>query len=204
MNEINLKILLVGDPNVGKTSLFLRYVDNNFPDKYLSTMGVEYRIKIYEYRGFRIKLQLWDTAGQERFHSITNNYFHNADGILFVYDITENKTFEGVKKWINESEESSNTFKKLLLGNKCDLKHKIDVTEEEVNEFCEEKNLEWFETSAKENINLEESFHKIVELILEGKTDDEIRDLFGVKANISFSSNEKEKKKKKKKEVICC
>ena len=201
MNEIALKILLVGDPNVGKTSLFLRYIEDNFTDTYLSTMGVEFHIKQYEYRGFNIKLNIWDTAGQERFHSITNNYFHNADGILFVYDISDNKTFEGVKKWIKESEEFSNNIKKLLIGNKCDLKHKIKVSEEEVNEFCEEKNLQWFETSAKENINLKEAFHKIVELILEGKTDNEIIDLFGVKANVSISSRSK---KKKKKGVSCC
>ena len=201
MSEISLKILLVGDASVGKTSLFLRYIDNHFPDKHMSTVGVEYRIKIYEYRGFRVKLQIWDTAGQERFHSITSNYFHNADGILFVYDITEQRSFEGIKHWIEESEQSATNFQKLLLGNKCDLKHKKTVSDEQVQEFCKEKNIEWFEISAKEDINLREAFNKIVELIFKGKTDDDIIDLFGTKTHKLSILTEK---KHKKKDVQCC
>ena len=201
MSEISLKILLVGDASVGKTSLFLRYIDNHFPDKHMSTVGVEYRIKIYEYRGFRIKLQIWDTAGQERFHAITSNYFHNADGILFVYDITEQRSFEGVKNWIEESEQAGNNFQKLLLGNKSDLKHKKTVSDEQVQEFCKEKNIEWFEISAKEDINLKEAFNKIVELIFKDKTDDDIIELFGVKnPKLSILTE----KKKQKKDVQCC
>ena len=201
MSEISLKILLVGDASVGKTSIFLRYIDNHFPDKHLSTIGVEYLIKIYEYRGFRIKLQIWDTAGQERFHAITSNYFHNADGILFVYDITEHRSFEGIKNWIEESEQSGNNFQKLLLGNKCDLKHKKCVSNEQVQDFCKEKKIEWLEISAKEDINLREAFNKIVELILRDKTDNEIMNLFGVK-NPKLSIVKE--KKKNKKDVKCC
>ena len=202
MDEISLKILLVGETSVGKTSLFLRYIDDHFPDKHMASVGVEYRIKIYEFRGFKIKLQIWDTAGQERFHAITNNYFRNADGILFVYDITEEKSFEYIKKWIKESEEIENNFEKLLLGNKCDLRHKIKVSEEEVNEFCDENNIEWFEVSAKENINLKEAFHKIIELILQDKTDEEIKELYSVRFHNSSSLSIQ--RKKKKKEKVCC
>ena len=75
MNEINVKILIIGDTNVGKTRLLLKYIDDYFPDKHMATIGVEYRAKAIEYRGFKIKLQLWDTAGQERFHPITKNFF---------------------------------------------------------------------------------------------------------------------------------
>ena len=201
MNEISLKIILVGDASVGKTSLLLRYIDNHFPDKHLSSVGVEYRMKNYEYGAFKIKLQIWDTAGQERFHSITTNYFHGADGILFVYDITEPRSFEGIKKWISDSEEIGNNFEKLLVGNKYDLKHKIAVKKEDVEKFCEEKNIEWIEVSAKENINLKEAFHKIIEIILKDKTDEEIRELFGTK---STNSSLLTSKKKKRKEVECC
>ena len=200
MDEINLRILLVGDASVGKTSLLLRYIDEHFPSKHMATVGVEYRIKIFVYRGFKIKLQIWDTAGQERFHSITNNYFHNADGILFVYDITNKKSFEGIKIWIKESEEFGK-FKKLLLGNKCDLKHRKNISDEEVNIFCTEKNIISYEVSAKENINLKEAFNKIVELIFKDKNDNEIKELFGTK---SVESSVATKKKKRKKEVTCC
>ena len=201
MDEISLKILVVGETSVGKTSLFLRYIDNNFPDKHMASVGVEYRIKIYEYRRFRIKLQIWDTAGQERFHAITNNYFHNADGILFVYDITEPKSYEYIKKWIQEAEQIESNFEKILIGNKCDLRHKKKVSEEEVSEYCSENNIEWFEVSAKENINLKEAFNKIVELILKDKTDEEIKELYSSRLNNSSLSF---LRKKKKKEKVCC
>ena len=201
MNEIELKIILVGDSSVGKTSLLLRYTDDNFPDKHISSVGVEFRKKTYEYGDFKIKLQIWDTAGQERFHSITKGYFQNADGILFVYDISEYKSFEGIKNWLSESEESGNNFKKLILGNKCDLKHKINVKKEDVDKFCEENNIEWLEVSAKENKNIKEAFHKIIELILRDKTKEEIMELYRVKnSDLSFLSN----KNTKRKGVQCC
>ena len=202
MDEINLKILLVGDASVGKTSILLRYIDEHFPNKHIATVGVEYRVKTFVYRGFKIKLQIWDTAGQERFHSITNNYFHNSDGILFVYDITNKRSFEGIKVWIIESEEFGD-FKKLLLGNKCDLKHRKNVSDEEVKFLCNEKNMENYEISAKENINLKKVFDKIVELIFKDKNDNEIRELFGTKSN-DHPSVTTQKKHKRKKEVICC
>ena len=104
MAEIDIKVLFVGDANVGKTSLLFRYIDGQFPEKHLSTVGVEYRIKIFQFRGFNIKLMIWDTAGQERFHSITNNYFHNADGAFFVYDITNRNSFSNIKKWIKDAD----------------------------------------------------------------------------------------------------
>ena len=203
MNEIGLKIILVGDTNVGKTSLLLRYTDELFPNKHISTVGVEYRIKKLEYKGFRVKMQIWETAGQERFHSITKSYFNSTDGILFVFDISDYKSFEEIKAWIIESEEIVSDFKKLLIGNKCDLKHKIAVTKEEVNNYCKEKNIEFLETSAKENINLNEVFNKIIELIFKDKTDNEIIKIFGVRNQNLCLINEK-KKKKKDKDVKCC
>ena len=202
MNDISLKILLVGDTNVGKTSLLLRYTDELFPNKYMSTVGVEYRIKKFEFQGLRVKMQIWDTAGQERFHSITKSYFNNADGILFVYDISDHKSFEEVKNWIFESENIGNDFQKLLIGNKCDLKHKIVVTREEVNDYCKEKNIEFIETSAKDNINLNEVFSKIVDLIFKDKKIEEIKKLFGVRNQNLIIINEKNGKKNK--DVKCC
>ena len=200
--ELNINVLIVGDSNVGKTSLLFRYIDDSFPDKHLATLGVEYHIKKIEYKEFLINLRIWDTAGQERFHSITNSFFHHADGILFVYDITNYKSFEGVKRWIKESEEINNSFKKILLGNKCDLKDKRCVTEKDTDKFCKEINISLIETSAKDNINLNIAFNKITELILEGKSDEEIKELFCSRVqNVSFSTNNP---KKKKKEVKCC
>ena len=205
MAEISVKLLLVGDSCVGKTSLLLQYTENNFPDEHAATVGVEYKVKMFPYRNFQVKMQIWDTAGQERFHSITNNFFHNADGILFVYDITSRQSFNGVKVWIKEAEEIGNFYKRLLIGNKCDLSEKRNISIEELEKYCEEKNMDFFETSAKENIYLVEAFNKIVELILENKTDEEIIREFGVKkSSLSISSRNLGSKKNNNKNQRCC
>ena len=205
MVELNVKLLLVGDSNVGKTSLLLQYTDNYYPDQHTATIGFEYKIKTFQYKDYKIKLQIWDTAGQERFHSITNNFFHNADGILFVYDITSRQSFNGVKVWIKEAEEIGNFYKRLLIGNKCDLSDKRNISIEELEKYCEEKNIDFFETSAKENIYLVEAFNKIVELILENKTDEEIIREFGVKkSSLSISSRNLGSKKNNNKNQRCC
>ena len=203
--ELNIKLLIVGDSNVGKTSLLLQYTDNYYPDQHTATIGFEYKIKTFQYKDYKIKLQIWDTAGQERFHSITNNFFHNADGILFVYDITSRQSFNGVKVWIKEAEEIGNFYKRLLIGNKCDLSEKRNISIEELEKYCEEKNMDFFETSAKENIYLVEAFNKIVELILENKTDEEIIREFGVKkSSLSISSRNLGSKKNNNKNQRCC
>ena len=169
MSEIIFKLLLVGNASVGKTSLIFRFINNKFMNSYSSTIGVDFQTKIYEHKGYKIKLQIWDTAGQERFHSITSNYFHGADGILFIYDITNINSFEGVKDWIKESEDYDNNIQKILLGNKCDLSDTREVQKEDAEIFCNEKKIDFFETSAKENINLDEAFKKMVELIFKTK-----------------------------------
>ena len=201
MEEITLIVLLVGNVSVGKTCLLLRYVDDLFSDKYISSVGVEYRIKEFEYNNYKIKLQVWDTAGQERFHAITKNYFHNTDGIFFIYDITCQNSFEGVKKWITESEELGNNFEKLLLGNKCDEIDKRAVPQEDAKKYADEKKIDFFEVSAKDNINLKEAFEKIVSLLLKNKTKEEIMELYGPKLNNTNSSEEPGRKRNK---IFCC
>ena len=180
MTEISVKILIVGDSSVGKTSLLLQYTDNVYPIEHIATVGIEYKIKIIQYRNFKIKLQIWDTAGQERFHSITNNFFHNADGVLFVYDITNLKSFRGAKNWIWEAKQVGNFFQKILIGNKLDLEKQREVPLKELKDFCKEENIEFFETSVKNNINLNQAFNKMVALIFKDKSDEDIIKEFGM------------------------
>ena len=133
--EIKLKILIIGDTNVGKTSMLLNYTDNYFPETHLATIGVEYKVKELITDKYKINLQIWDTAGQERFRSITKSFFQNSNGILFVYDITNINTFHNVKDWIRDSEmNTNNRFEKLLIGNKIDLKDKRKVSFEDLKE----------------------------------------------------------------------
>ena len=199
MAEILFKVLLVGDASVGKTCLMTRFIYNRFDNGYISTIGINYYSKPYDYKGNKIKLQIWDTAGQERFHSITSNYFKGADGILFIYDITNRNSFEGVKDWIKESEDYNNNIQKILLGNKCDLADSREVQKEEVEDFYNEKKIDFFETSAKENINLDKAFNRMVELIYKTKQTQNL--LRNREYHKSLISNNKEKENNN---ASCC
>jgi len=189
--DIKLKLLIIGDSNVGKTSMLLNYTDNYFPESHLATIGVEYKVKEIETEKYKIVLQIWDTAGQERFRSITKSFFRNTNGVLFVYDLTNRKSYQSVKDWIKDSEMHHTGFEKILVGNKLDLEEKREVPKDELKEFGLKKNIEVIEASAKTRTNIDEAFQKIVNLILKNKTDSQIIQEFGVKlANKgSFSIN---------------
>ena len=112
---LKLGILILGDTNVGKTSLLLNYTDNYEVGTHVATVGIDFKFKTIKVKDMDVKLQIWDTSGQERFKSLTKNYLNNADGIMFVYDITSKKSFEGVKEWIKEAE-SYGVYKQILIN----------------------------------------------------------------------------------------
>ena len=200
--QIKLKLLIIGDSSVGKTSMLLSYTDNYFPESHLATIGVEYKVKEIQTDKYNISLQIWDTAGQERFRSITKSFFRNTNGIIFVYDITCRKSFQSVKEWIKDSELHDNGFEKILCGNKIDLKEKREINFDELEEFGMKKKIEVMEISAKERININDAFQKIINLILSNKTDKEIIDEFGNKNNNNDINLDKNNTKKRKQG--CC
>ena len=197
LQEIKLKILIIGDSNVGKTSMLLNYTDNYFPESHLATIGVEYKVKKITTNKYNITLQIWDTAGQERFRSITKSFFRNTNGILFVYDITSRKSFQSVKDWIKDSEMHDSGFEKVLCGNKVDLEQQRQVKIDELKEFGMKKKIDVIETSAKSNINIDESFKKLIDLILSNKSEEEIQKEFGIKNknDINLTKNNTQSKK---------
>ena len=197
-NQIKLKLLIIGDSAVGKTSMLLKYTDNFFPESHLATIGVEFKTKDVDYKGYKIELQVWDTAGQERFKSITKSFFRNTNGIIFVYDITKKVTFKNLKDWIGDSEANDSGFKRILVGNKIDLQNKRQVKIEEAKEMAIKKNMEVMETSAKTGANINKVFMKMVEFILENKSNEEIMEQFGLvdkKETEKLSTSNKNKKK---------
>ncbi|CAO2046828.1 unnamed protein product, partial [Urochloa humidicola] len=153
------KLLLIGDSGVGKSCLLLRFADDSYLDSYISTIGVDFKIRTVEQDGKTIKLQIWDTAGQERFRTITSSYYRGAHGIIIVYDVTDQESFNNVKQWLNEIDRyASDNVNKLLVGNKSDLTANKVVATETAKAFADEMGIPFMETSAKNAINVEQAF----------------------------------------------
>ncbi|KAJ2157143.1 ras GTPase [Coemansia sp. RSA 552] len=153
------KLLLIGDSGVGKSCLLLRFADDTYTESYISTIGVDFKIRTIELDGKTVKLQIWDTAGQERFRTITSSYYRGAHGIIVVYDVTDSDTFSNVKQWLQEIDRyASEGVNKLLVGNKSDLEDKRAVDFTEAQEFAKSLNISFLETSAKSATNVESAF----------------------------------------------
>ncbi|KAG0174005.1 rab32, member RAS oncoprotein [Apophysomyces sp. BC1034] len=176
MREYLYKILVVGDLGAGKTSIIQRYVNNMFSNNYKSTIGVDFALKIVQYSpDVVVRLQLWDIAGQERFGSMTRVYYKEALGALVVYDRTRPATFDGVIKWKKDIDEKislpeawgGGRIPVVLLANKSDLVPDIRISRDEMDQFCSEHGfIQWFETSAKNNDNIDEAARHLVNAIL--------------------------------------
>ncbi|KAJ5066241.1 ras-related protein rab-2-a [Anaeramoeba ignava] len=161
------KFVVVGDTGVGKSCILLQYTDHRFQPVHELTIGVEFGARTIKINSETIKLQIWDTAGQESFRSITRSYYRGAAGTLLVYDITRKETFDHLKAWLEEAREHSENLEIMLIGNKKDLKHRREVSYEQGEKFARENNLQFLETSAKENENIEEAFLQISKKIYE-------------------------------------
>eukprot|EP01094_Clydonella_sp_ATCC50884_P009773 TRINITY_DN192_c0_g1_i5.p2 TRINITY_DN192_c0_g1~~TRINITY_DN192_c0_g1_i5.p2 ORF type:complete len:223 (+),score=89.78 TRINITY_DN192_c0_g1_i5:55-669(+) len=153
------KLLLIGDSGVGKSCLLLRFADDTYTESYISTIGVDFKIRTIELDGKTIKLQIWDTAGQERFRTITSSYYRGAHGIIVVYDVTDQVSFNNVKQWLQEIDRyACESVNKLLVGNKSDLSTKKVVDYNTAKELADGLSIPFLETSAKNATNVEQAF----------------------------------------------
>ena len=161
------KVLLLGDTTVGKTCFLMKYTDKTFQDVHISTIGLDYRLKSMKLKnGKNVKLQIWDTAGQDRFRAITKNYYKGANGIILIYDVTNPKTYDNVKSWVSQiREEASPNTVVYLCGNKIDMKESRMVKTEDGTKLAEEFGFPFNETSAREGININETFEDLIERI---------------------------------------
>jgi len=160
------KILLIGDSAVGKSSIILRFAEDQFQDTFISTVGVDFKIRDFEIDGETVRLQIWDTAGQERFRTITSSFFRGAHAIVVVYDITKSSSLQNLSKWLEEITRSApQDVRVVLVGNKCDLENERQVETKEGQEFAKARGLSFYEASAKNATNVREIFHTVAKLV---------------------------------------
>ena len=190
--DIKLKIMVLGESMVGKTSLITRYTNDKFGGRYLCTVGIDFQKKKIEKDGKKVLLQIWDTAGQERFRNVTKNYFQASQGFILAYDLNNKESFEKVQYWVEEIKANAEEkIKCILIGTKCDL-DKREVSEEEGQNLGQKYGYKFLETSAKENININETFETLVSEIMDNFKENG-------RQSLTLSTNKLGKKKKK-----CC
>ncbi|RYP03068.1 hypothetical protein DL764_005417 [Monosporascus ibericus] len=179
-----IKLLLIGDSGVGKSCCLLRFSEDSFTPSFITTIGIDFKIRTIELDGKRVKLQIWDTAGQERFRTITTAYYRGAMGILLVYDVTDQRSFDSkasldrpilpplafcppvwpvdIRTWFaNVEQHATEGVNKILIGNKCDWEEKRVVSTEQGEELARELGVPFLEVSAKSNINIDKAFYSL-------------------------------------------
>ena len=182
--DLKLKIILVGDSSVGKSSILLKYDSNTFLDIYNATIGMDFIYKDVQVDGIKIKLQVMDTAGQEKYRSMIPSYFKGVDGIFLVFDLSQRSSFDSLDNWIkiigNYFNITPNNL--ILLGNKSDLSEIRAVDKEEIDTFKDKnKNIEYREISTKNKEEVDNVFEDLVKLILKDKP--ELNRIKGSKLN---------------------
>jgi len=190
---------MVGDSGVGKSSLLLRFTDDTFSDNFISTIGVDFKIRTVNLEGKVVKMQIWDTAGQERFRTITSSYYRGAHGVILVYDVTDQVSFNNARQWLTEIERyACGQVVKLLVGNKSDLTTKRVVDYVTGKEFADQFNLPFLEASAKDGHNVEKAFLDLVKAIFNKTVDKGGDGGDGGDDNITIHERPKAPKKKGK------
>ena len=176
------KILIIGDEMVGKSKIISRFINDSYIDLYMSTIGVDFKSKIIVCDNNNIKLQIWDSSGNDKFDSITKLYYRGMNGIIIVFDVKSKKSFNNVTKWLDKINDINVT--KLLIGNNIDSERYISY--DIAKEFADSHDIEYIETSAKNNINIEKIFHTISEKLINQDTNIE-------KENINILLNNRHK-----------
>ena len=202
-NVLNFKFIIIGDTSVGKTSLLFKYINNEFPQTFKSTIGVDAKFKEITYKGFKIKVRIYDTAGQEVYKSIVKNYFRNCDGIFLVFDLTNKYSFNNLKMWMEEIESniSKEKINLVILGNKSDLLNIYQVFDNDIEEFENNKGVKIIKTSARNGDGIKEAFENMFDILFSNKNEEEIYQEYchNYRRKISLKNN-----KVKSSNINCC
>ena len=169
--NLSFKLITLGNAGVGKTSILQRYLYDKFNINSESTIGIELSYKeIILENNERVTLKIIDTCGQEKYRSLSKSYFKNTDGVLFVFDLSNIESFKEITDWIklfNENHNGKEKVPKCLVGSKCDLEKK--VTDDKIKEVSQKYNLHYYETSAKDNFNINKLFEDMSKILYENK-----------------------------------
>ena len=192
--EYLIKILIVGDSTVGKTNFIKKYVENKFNESYFASTGIDLITTSIKIEGKSFKIQIWDTAGQEKYRAMTKNLFLKTQGIVIIFDISNETSFINLKSWMNDiKEECSADIPMILVGNKLDLEDRRIIDKERAMEFAKNEKLEYIETSSKTGENINKALSLIIEKIYQRADSN---------SNFSFTLDDGTVKKKSKK--MCC
>uniref|UniRef100_G1QG30 Ras-related protein Rab-15 n=1 Tax=Myotis lucifugus TaxID=59463 RepID=G1QG30_MYOLU len=182
--DVLFRLLLIRDSRVGKTCLLCRFTDNEFHSSHISTIGsqgVDFKMNTIEVDGIKVRIQIWDTAGQERYQTITKQY-RRARGIFLVYDISSERSYQHIMKWVSVvNEYAPEGVQKILIGNKADEEQKRQVGRKQGQQLTKEYGMDFYKTSACTNLNIKESFTRLTELVLQAHR----KELDGVRTRAS-------------------
>ena len=206
-SEERIKINTLGNNIVGKTSFTIKYTDNIYQDVYLSTIGIDFKIKNININSHHYKLFFYDTTGQEKHRSMTLNMLKKVQGIILMYDITDKSSFDAIPDWIGSIQEVKGTdFPMILLGNKIDKENERVVSKEEGKNLADKYKIEFFETSNKDGTNIDEAGLTIVNKILAKSQNNSLLDNNNIHSGSFYAKKEdiKAKSSKQKDYKKCC
>ena len=203
---IEFEVILVGESNVGKTSIFKKFIDDTFSDTLACTINIDYRVKSIKINeNLIVDLKIYDTAGQEKFKALTKKYYQNANGVILVFDLTDENSFTKLNKWVNDINDNAGNVEVILVGNKSDLENR-KVSETKAQIFAKEKKMKYIETSAKEGKNILLLFEELIIGMNKRKNDESssIPEMGSVNYSYLVKRTELNKKMKCEKESKCC
>ncbi|CAK73115.1 unnamed protein product (macronuclear) [Paramecium tetraurelia] len=198
ISDYLFKVLLIGNSGVGKSCMLMRFSENQFRNHFYNTIGVDFKIKVFQIDRSTVKLQIWDTAGQDRFRTITSSYYRGAQGIIIVFDVTDRESFNQIRQWIQEIDKfAAESVNKILVGNKIDSSQRR-VSTDEAEALAKSYNISYIETSAKTNINIENCFSLITRQIIQrvGKPNQNQKSKVGMKLQQNSSQSQQTSNKK--------
>lgn len=202
--EKTVSILTVGETQVGKTSLILRFIDRVFYYDTKTTIGVDFKVKRINLQNKNVLVKIWDSAGQERFKTVTRQYYKNAEGVMLIYDVTSQKSFSMIEEWFKSIIENKREGAQvILIGNKKDMVNRV-ISAEQGESLAKKFEIKYYETSALSGENVDQVFEELAENILKIKLNTEEEESISLSYNSERDGKKKNSEKDRDKKQPCC